>query len=233
MTTKEINEITKVLKENGTKKLAKFNDSLTPGALPILGVKIPKLRKMAKEIAKKDYEGFLNKCPEIFYEQQLLKAFVIGYAKDDVNKILGYAKEFVPHIHDWAVNDGFCQTFTIARKNRQIVYEWLMELAKCDDEFKQRVVAVMLMSHFLVDDYIDDVLCSMNKLKNQGYYAKMGVAWCLATAYAKYPEKTKEFLANNQLDDWTYNKSIQKMLESYRISDEDKEMLRKTKRRLT
>ena len=98
------------------------------------------------------------------------------------------------------------------------------------EEFSQRITAVLLMSHFLTDDYIDRVLEQMNRLNFDGYYTKMGVAWCVATAYAKYPEKTYAFLLDNRLDDWTYNKSIQKMRESFRVSAEDKEMLQKMKR---
>ena len=71
----------------------------------------------------------------------------------------------------------------------------------------------------------------MDKLDNPAYYTKMGVAWCVATAYAKYPEATMQYLKDNKLDDWTYNKSIQKMIESFRVPDEDKKILRAMKRK--
>ncbi|MDD6798736.1 MAG: DNA alkylation repair protein [Clostridia bacterium] len=223
--------IDELLEKMATKHQAAFNSKLVPGSKPILGVKIPELRKMAKQIAKQDYKKFLTEYPEEYYEHELLKAFVIGYAKDDFETVIKYADEFVPKIHDWAVNDAFCQTFSIARKNREETWEWLSKYVTSDAEFPQRVVAVLLMSHFLVDEYIDRVLECMNRLKYDGYYTKMGVAWCVATAYAKYPGKTLEFLKDNELDDWTYNKSIQKMAESFRVSDEDKKMLKKMKRK--
>ena len=155
----------------------------------------------------------------------------MGYAKDDIKTILSYADRFVPKIKDWSVNDSFCQNFTIARKYPEQVYEWLMDYAKKEEEFPQRVVAVLLMSHFLVPEYIDKVLGVMDMLQYDGYYTKMGVAWCVATAYAKFPKETAAYLADNKLQDWTYNKAIQKMCESYRIGDEDKEYWKGRKRK--
>lgn len=227
VTIEEINKQLEALAEGDN---AKRNTSLTPGAKPILGARIPDLRKLAKQIAKEDYKTFLEKCPDAYYEQQCIQAFVLGYAKDDISVLLAYADNFVPKIQDWAVNDGFCQTFTIARKHRELVWEWLLKYAGEEREYSQRVAAVLSMSHFLVDAYIEQVLDLMNQLKYDGYYTKMGVAWCVATAYAKYPKETHAFLLHNQLDDWTYNKSIQKMIESYRVSAEAKEILRGMKR---
>lgn len=225
-----LEEIDKRLLELAEAKNARRSSSIIPGAKPILGVRIPDLRKLAKEIAKDDYRNFLTNCPDEYFEHQALKAFVLGYAKDEIEILLSYADRLIPEIRDWAVNDAFCQTFSAARKHRRIVWEWMDGYAKKQEEYAQRVVAVLSLSHFLVDEYIDRVLVMMNSLKADAYYTKMGVAWCVATAYAKYPKQTQSFLRNNSLDDWTYNKSIQKMLESYRVPDEDKIQLRKMKR---
>ncbi len=97
------------------------------------------------------------------------------------------------------------------------------------EEFEQRVVAITLMSHYLTDGYIDQVLEVLESLRHEGYYQRMGVAWALETAYAKYPEKTMEVLKRGKLEEWVYQKAIQKMLESYRVPAEEKEMLRAMK----
>ncbi|MBQ3027675.1 MAG: DNA alkylation repair protein [Lachnospiraceae bacterium] len=212
-------------------KLANFSSGLNPGCKPMLGVRLPELRKIAKEIAKEDYRDFLEHCPDTYFEYETLQAYVLGYAKDDIETILSYADRFVPKIKDWSVNDSFCQNFTVARKYRERVYDWLMGYAKKEEEFSQRVVAVLLMSHFLVPEYIDRVLAVMDTLQYDGYYTKMGVAWCVATAYAKFPKETAAYLAENQLRDWTYNKAIQKMCESYRVAAEDKEYWKARKRK--
>lgn len=208
-----------------------YVSKVTPGSSPSLGVRIPELRKIAKEIAKGDYQEFLKNGPEEYWEYETLKAFVIGYAKTDIESAIKMCQDFIPKLHDWSVSDSLCQNFTIARAHRERVYEWLMEMAKVDDEYHQRVVAVILMSHLLVPEYIHGILECMNRLKNPGYYTKMGVAWCVATAYAKFPEETHTFMLNNELEDWTYNKSIQKMIESYRVTDEAKKVLRTMKRK--
>lgn len=223
--------VVNMLKEQARYEQIKYNNNIIPGAKPSVGVRVPVLRKMAKEFARDDYKSFMDECSEEYYEQEMLKAFAIGYAKDKIDTILEYATEFVPKIHDWAVNDAFCQNFSIARKHQTEVLQWVLRYVDSESEFEQRVVAVLLMSHFLNDEYVDIVLETINRLKHEGYYTKMGVAWCVATAYAKYPEKTMVFLNHNNLDDWTYNKSIQKMIESYRVTDEDKKILRQMKKK--
>lgn len=208
-----------------------FYQKLTPGIKPVLGVRIPELRKLARKIAKEDYKGFLEANPMDTFEMETLQAFVIGYAKDDIQQILHYFRAFVPLVHDWSVNDSLCQTFRIARRYPQEVYDMLMEYADSKNEFEVRVVAVTLMSHFLNDTYIDRVIEVLDRLHAEDYYAKMGIAWAVATVMAKYPDKCMAYLKNNHLDDWTYNKSIQKMIESFRVSDEDKATLRTMRRK--
>lgn len=226
----ELSEVNKRLEE-----LAGVNNeyygNVIPGKKPDMGVRIPELRKLAKEIAKDDYRYFLDNNTFETFEAETLQAFVIGYAKDDINELLGYVKEFIPMIHDWSVNDSLCQNFKIARKHQKEVFDFLMEYVDSEEEYEVRVVAVMLMSHFLNDEYIDRVIKVLDGLKCRDYYSRMGVAWAVATVMAKYRDKCFEYMNNSSLDDWTYNKSIQKMLESYRVNDEDKKILREMKRK--
>ena len=224
-------ELEQRLRALASEHQAKFSEGLTPNCKPMLGVRLPELRKIAKEIAKTDYRGFLEECPDTYFEYETLQAYVLGYAKDDIETILSYADRFVPKICDWSVNDSFCQNFSIARKYPERVFSWLMDYAKKEEEFSQRVVAVLLMSHFLVPEYIDKVLASMDILQYDGYYTKMGVAWCVATAYAKFPKETAVYLSDNKLQDWTFNKAIQKMCESYRVTEADKAYWKARKRK--
>jgi len=214
------------------KKYADFSSSLIPGASIIYGVRLPEMRKLAKKIAKEDYKSFLENNPMDSFEMETLQAMVIGYAKDDINVILDYLQEFIPHIHDWSVNDTLCSTFKIAKKYPKEVYDFLMKYKDSDKEFESRVVSVMLMAHFLIDDYIDDVIEVLDGLNTDDYYSKMGVAWAVATIMAKYPEKCYSYMTGeNHLDNWTYNKSIQKMKESFRVSDEMKRTMNELKRK--
>ncbi len=224
-------EIRDYLTGHSEEKFQKFTSGLIPGNDAILGVRLPVLRKLAKKLVKEDWRTYLDGARDDSYEEIMLQGFVIGYAKADIDEILSRAADFIPKIHDWSVNDGFCSTFKIADKHRSKVWDFLMRYKASPREFEQRVVAVMLMDYFLVDEYIDSVLKVWGELKHDGYYCKMGVAWGVATAYAKFPEKTHAFLLENHLDDFTYNKSIQKMLESYRITEEQKKILRQMKRK--
>lgn len=210
-----------------------FTSALIPGSRPILGVRVPILRKIAKEIAKGDWKTYLCEAAEDSYEEVAIKGFVIGYVKEELGVLLPYIADHIEKIDDWSLCDGFCSNLKLVAKHRVEFLEFLLPYGMLDDEFKQRVVAVMLMDYYLTDEYIDLSLKVLDCLKNEKYYCKMAVAWAIATAWAKQREKTFVFMqdGNNTLDDWTYNKAIQKMLDSYRVGDEDKTMLRGMKHR--
>ncbi|MBQ3602135.1 MAG: DNA alkylation repair protein [Lachnospiraceae bacterium] len=215
--------------ENQLEELSGNNQAyykkVVPKMLPTLGVRVPDLRKIAKKIAKEDYQTFLKKNPLNLFEWEMLQAFVIGYAKDEIEIVLGEFENFIPHIHDWAVNDALCQTFQMARKYPKETLAVLKKYKDSQEEYEVRVVAVTLLSHFLVDEYIEEVIGILDKLHTNGYYAKMGVAWAVATIMAKYPNRGLLYLKNNNLDPWVYKKSIRKMKESYRVSESIKREL--------
>ncbi|MGN0015233.1 MAG: DNA alkylation repair protein [Candidatus Gastranaerophilaceae bacterium] len=192
------------------------------------GISIPELRKFAKEIAKCRYNVFLDNNPLDSFEMKMLHAFVIGYAKDDVEKLTDYFEKFIPYVDGWAVCDALCQSFTIARKNQKYVFNKLSKYFNSTKEFDSRVVSVMLLSHYLNDEYIDKVFTVLNTLNTEEYYSRMGVAWAVATIMGKYPKKCLCFLKNNSLDEKTYKKSLQKIRESFRVSDEIKEKIKKS-----
>ncbi len=225
-------EIRTRLESMAETKYKEFSQSLIPGSRTILGVRIPTLRKLAKEIAKEDWKTYLDNAVDDTFEEVNLQGFVIGYAKAEYETLLPYIRKYVAKINDWSLCDGFCTTLKITKKYKPEFKELLKEYAKMNTEFDQRFVAIMLMDYYLEDEDIDETLVMLDALKHDSYYRKMGVAWAVATAMAKQREKTLGYIQpdNNTLDDWTYNKSIQKMIQSYRISDEDKAMLRNMKR---
>lgn len=196
------------------------------------GVSIPDLRKLARRIAKGNYKEFfeVNDCS--LFEHRLLQAFVIGYIKDDIEIILKYFEDFIPYVNDWAVNDSLCQNFQIARIQQERVWDFLMKYKNSDKEFESRIVAVLLLSHYLNNTYIDKVISVLNNLSTTAYYSQMGVAWAIATIMGKYPEKCLEYLNSNNcsLDKITYNKALQKIRESYRVSEDVKLLTKKMKK---
>lgn len=188
------------------------------------GISIPELKKFARQIAKEDYKNFLDKNKNETFELRLLHAFVLGYAKDDIKILLEYFDKFIPYVNHWAVNDSFCQSFKIARKYPDIVWDYLMGYKNSSREFESRVVSVMLLSHFLTDEYIDKVIKVLDELNTEEYYSQMGVAWAIATIMGKYPKKCMKYLQSDKcnLDETTFKKSVQKIKESLRVSDEYK-----------
>ena len=196
------------------------------------GISVPDLRKFAAKIARKDYEEFLEKDDFSTFELKLLHAFVIGYVKEDIKVLLKYFQDFIPQVDDWGINDSLCQNFRAARKYQEEVWEFLMNYRNSKREFESRIVSVTLLSHYLNDEYIDRVIEVLDSLNTDDYYSQMGVAWAIATVMGKYPEKCLNYLKskNCNLDKTTYNKSLQKIRESLRVSNEIKQMTKSMNR---
>ena len=192
------------------------------------GTKLAILRKIAKEIAKeKQYEFFsLNHQS---FEELTVHAYAIGYLKEDINLLLTLLKDFIKQIDNWSVCDSLCQNLKFAKKYPQEVFDFLLTLINTNNQWENRIVVVTFLSHYLNDNYIDKVIETIKTIQPTTYMSKMGYAWLLATMMAKYPSKTFEFINNTSLDSWTYNKAIQKMIESYRVKDEHKTILKDMK----
>ncbi len=227
-----IEEIKDEINSLSDPKNAEFFLKLNPTAkIPCAGVRIPMMRILAKKIAKDNYREFLDTNPMDTFEMELLQVLVIGYAKDNIKVLLDYLRRIIPTIHDWSVSDSLCQTFKIARKYHKETFDLLMEFKDSKKEFEVRVVAIMLMSQFLNDEYVDKVIEVLDSLYTDSYYSRMGVAWAVATIMAKYPDKCIAYMnsSSNHLDDWTYNKAIQKMKESFRVDKADIQKIVKAK----
>lgn len=209
----------------------KFTSALIPNIDNILGIKTPELRKIAKEIAKDDWKQYIEATGKEFFEETLVEGMVIGFLKLDINEHLEYVKAFIPKIDNWATCDSFCGALKFTKKNQKIVWDFILPYLNSDKEFEVRFAVIMFLSYFIDDIYIDEVLNYLNQVTHRAYYVQMGVAWAISVAYVKFPEKTMIFLKNNNLDNFTFNKSLQKITESFRVSDEDKSLIKSMKRK--
>ena len=217
--------------ELSEEKYRKFSSSLIPNIDNVLGVRLPVLRKLAKEIYKSDnWQDFLNQKQSDYMEEVMLQGMIIGLVKDEPQNILNYIKDFVPKINNWAVCDSFCTGLKFTNTNKALVWDFLQMYFQSDKEYELRFGIVMLLSYFIEDFYIDKVLKILDKVNHEGYYVKMAVAWAVSICYIKFSEKTQKYLHVSNLNNWTYNKSIQKIIESYRIDKQTKELLKKMKR---
>ena len=155
MTNREIRQQLEMLAEQ---KYRDFSQALIPGSRPILGVRIPKIRELAKEIAKGDWKNYLDKACDDSFEEVDLQGFVIGYVKADYEILLPYIKNYVTKINDWSLCDGFCASLKIVKKHKKEFKQVLKAYANKNTEFEQRFVAVMLMNYYLEDEDIDETL---------------------------------------------------------------------------
>ena len=179
---------------------------------------------------------WLGKCPacnewNTFYEEKMVYGLVIEYMKADFSTRLKYLDIFVPMIDNWAICDCCASTYKFTNKNLDEMYQYLQKYINSEKEFEVRFACIMLMDYFLNDKYIDRVFEIYNNIKLDKYYVKMAIAWAISVAFVKYEEKTREFLQNNALDKFTFNKSLQKIIESNRVSKEVKDEMRQMKRK--
>ena len=224
-------EIVEKLKQLSDEEYKKFHSKLCPNTDNILGVRVPILRNFAKEIVKDDWKSYLDNAEDNYYEETMLQGMVIGLAKMSLQQWYYYVQRWIPKIDNWAVCDVCVSGFKIVKKNQEEVWKWLQQYQNANEEFVLRFYVIMLLDFYIQNEYIDEVLEKINHIQHEGYYVKMAVAWLISIAFIKFPEKTKKFLNNNLLDDFTYNKSLQKMLESYRIDEETKKWIRNMKRK--
>lgn len=212
-------------------KYRKFQSGLIPGEDRMLGVRLPQLRTIAKEIAKGDWREYLVAAQDEYYEEILLQGLVIGYAKADPEEILRYVAQFVPKISNWGVCDSFCTGLKLAKKHSRLVWDFIQPYLESEREFEIRFALIMMLDYFIADDFIDLVIANLDKVNHEGYYVKMGAAWLISICYVKYPEKTMTYLKSCCLDNFTYNKALQKILESFRVDQDAKSVIRGMKRK--
>lgn len=225
-------EIKNKLKELADSKYKEFHSGLCPNTENILGVRVPVLRNYAKEISKQyEIEVLLKNIDNEYYEEVLLQGMLIGLSKEkDIEKILGYIKEFIPKIDNWAICDGFCAGLKITKKNKEIMREFIKPYLNSSKEFEIRFGIVMILDYYIEEKYLEENFKIFEHVKNEEYYVQMAIAWAISICLIKYFDKTIDYLKISKLDKFTYNKSLQKGIESFRISEENKKILRNMKK---
>lgn len=225
-------EIRKKLYELQDLKYKKFHGALCPNVDNIIGVQVPKLREIAKQLKQQNSKEYLELENLTFYEEKVIQGLLIGISKLSIEETIKYLEKFIPKIDSWAVCDVVCSSLKITNKHPKEMWEFLNKYINSKQEFEIRFSVVMYLNYYLNDEYIDKVINNISKIKTDKYYVQMAVAWLLSVSYIKQKETTLEYLENNQLDDFTHNKAIQKIIESYRVSKEEKEFIKTLKRKV-
>lgn len=218
-----MDSIQKTLRQMADHKTAAFTSRIIPNVDPktILGIKTPELRALAKELRAN--QKFLSDLPHKYFEENQLHGFVVSGIKD-FDLCVAELERFLPFIDNWATCD---QTSPVCfKKNRAALLPLIKKWIKSKRVYTVRFAIGMLMRHFLDEDFAPEYLEMVAAVKSDEYYIKMEVAWYFAEALAKQWDAALPYIKAKRLEAWTHNKAIQKARESFKISDERKELLK-------
>lgn len=206
-----------------------FQGKLTPtiDASTAIGVRTPALRAMAKRVVKrKDVGAFLDDLPHAYFDENQLHAFIISELRD-YEACLQEVERFLPYVDNWATCDQMSPK--VFKKHRAELIDPIKRWISSDATYTVRFGVGMLMEHYLDDDFDPVYLDMVAAITSEEYYVRMMVAWYFATALAKQYDATIPFLEERRLEPWVHNKTIQKAIESRRISPQTKDYLRELK----
>lgn len=218
------------LLEMSDARYREFTMPLIPGVENVIGIRLPQLRSIARTVARGDWRAYLASAEELYYEERMLQGMVIAYARCTPREKLEHVARFLPKIDNWAVCDSFC--WRLRADEREPMWEFIQPLFRSEEQYRLRFAVVMALGNFVDEEHLEPLLEHLAAFRHEAYYARMGVAWAVSVCFVKFPERTMRWLRNAcPLDDWTYNKSLQKIVESLRATDTDKAEIRAMKRR--
>lgn len=207
-------------------KYLKFNKKiLNNDNICIIGVRVPILRKIAKEMVINNNLEYLYKNKK-YYEEIMIHGLILGYLKLPFNELLEKLDEFIPLVDNWAICDTVCSNLKIFKKNLDEGFIYINKLLKSNDEFTVRFGLVLLLDYYINDEYIDEILDICVNICNDKYYILMANAWLLSICYIKYKDKTLNLLNNYLLDYTLKKKTIYKICDSNRVLKKDKIFLK-------
>lgn len=224
-TKKDYKEFVEYLYGLEDKKYKEFHSKLTYNT-NIIGIRVPVLKEISKNISKGNYLSFISCVADNTYEEWLIFGLIIGYIKFDFDDKLNLLDNYIENIDNWASCDTMCANMKDFKKNKKSGYEYIIKLIKTNECWKVRVGLVLLLDYYINEEYLSNIFNICDSIKNDEYYVKMAIAWLISICYIKFPERTLKYLNNNNLDKFTYNKSIQKIIESTRISQNEKNKLK-------
>jgi len=219
--------VDKIFLDNIDNEYKIFSEKLIPNS-NILGIRTPILKQIAKDYVKDNNLSLLDKKLE-YHEEKIVYLFMLSYIKDS-KIVYDYLDKIVPDINNWAVCDTI-HNIKIIKKNRDLFYNLILKYKNTKKEFEARFVLIMLLSHYMDEAYLDNIFNIIEDINLDFYYTKMAKAWLLCECFIKYRDYTIKRLNKLKIDDFTFNKAIDKMRESFRISDDDKIYLKSLKRK--
>ncbi len=209
-----------------------FHGKLIQNQESLIGIRTPILKEIAKKISKNNPYTFLQVVEHNTYEETVIHGLVIGYMKISFDACVSLLKDFLPYNTNWAINDITCANLKIWKTHLDEGLAIIEQYLKNENLWIRRFGLVLLLDFYVNDDYIDTILKIIPAISGSEYYVGMANAWLISVCFVHYPEKTKVLLESNKLDSFTQKHAIQKILESNRISLEEKENMRKLREHL-
>lgn len=219
----------KELEQKENLKYRDFHTRLTTTKYKILGINVPECRKIAKEINKTDINSFLSLTSETYYEEVLIEGFVIANMTEE-SFFFQELERFLPKIDNWAICDSFCNSIQILKKKKEPYFDYWLSLLKRKEPFSIRVGLITLLSFYIEENLLSQIYQAIDQIQSDHYYVNMGTSWLLAEIYTKFPKETEQYFTKTKINDFTMNKTISKIRDSYRISKEQKDNVLKYKR---
>lgn len=210
-------------------KYREFNSKIVSSKYIMLGIRIPILRKIAKEIFKGDYTTFLSFDKPIYFEEVMIKGFVIAQIKD-LEEFISYFLLYIYDIDNWAICDSFCNSLKLVNDNKKYFLEVINKLVGDKYQYAVRVGLIILLNYYVEEEYLKIIFEIIDKTESDFYYVNMARAWLLCEVFTKYPDYTLDYLEKNTLDKFTINKTISKIRDSYRVSENLKKYVLKYKK---
>lgn len=208
---------------------ALFSIKLKTSQREILGVRVPLLTALAKELAKAEGVSFLDDFflyPSVCYEEVILAYKLFGLIKLDIQGNTHYLGKLLAYNDSWTSNDCLCSSFTEPKHNRKEYWPLIKGYLDSSNPWDIRFATIALMTNYLTDEYTPEVLELLKAVQSEHYYVNMGLAWAFATAVAKQRDRAIPYLHKGVLNEVVRKRAIQKCIESFRVSDEDKTLLR-------
>ena len=206
-------------------KYQQFLAKLGIGELKPIGIKIPELKKIAKQMAQSNWQEFFDAEPNFCPEVIMLKGLCLGYAKIDFDEFLIYLKKMFEIVESWSETDTTAPACRIIAKNKQRIWQEIQPYLFCGKEYKTRLAIIILLDYYLTDEWIDKVLELLPQIEQGQYYVDMAIAWTLSVCFVKFRDKTLEVFEQKRFSKFVQNKAIQKCRESFRVSGTDKHLL--------
>lgn len=222
-------EFINYLKSISEEEYKKFSEKITFTKYEMLGIRLPKLRSIAKVISKGDYHSFLSVCKSSYYEEIMIYLLVIANIKD-LEECMKYFDDGVNLIDNWALCDTFCNSLKIVNKNKDYFLTKIDELIQKNETYHIRVGLILLLCFYVEEDYLKLICNYLDSIKSDEYYVNMAEAWLVCEIFVKYENIGLKYLEHNKLNKFTINKSISKIRDSYRVSKEMKDYILRFKK---